>query len=143
MEIIITTGELKQAYTILQPIFVQISNKGVLKNQYELLEQKYHKFLEKLQDIGLVAQEYQPKKKGSLVGNDDKPDSVGHRMEKAFYIAIEELKKRAEYLKGDAVIAMRYETDLLTNPSGEFYLQMYGTVVKFDAGVKDDLAHKL
>lgn len=133
MDITVTTGDLKNAYTILQPIFVQISNKGILKNQYELLESKYHKFLEKLQDVGLVAQEADPHKKGTFAGKLDKPDSTGHKMEKAFYIAIEELKKRAVLLKGDAIVAMRYETDLLYNQSGEFYLQMYGTVVKFDA----------
>jgi hypothetical protein len=131
MDIIVTTGDLKEAYSIIQPVFVQISNKGVLKNQYDQLELKYAKLMLKLQEQGLLPKEDTGKKRGSMSASHEHTDSVGHRMEKSFYIALEEMKKRAESLGGQAIVYMRYETDLLANPTGEFYLQMYGTVVKF------------
>ena len=58
--------------------------------------------------------------------------SVGQNdFEKAFYIAVEELKLRAMQLGADAIIGMRQDIDLDTNGFAFFYLQMYGTAVKF------------
>ena len=51
--------------------------------------------------------------------------------EKAFFIAVQELKKRAALLEADAVIGMRQDIDLDTNAFQFFYLQMYGTAVKY------------
>ena len=56
-------------------------------------------------------------------------DVTGEDMEKAFYIGVEELKYKAISLNGDAIIHLRYDTDILSNNEG-FYSQMYGTVVK-------------
>ena len=44
---------------------------------------------------------------------------------------LEELKKRAARMGADAVIGMRQDIDLDTNAFTYFYLQMYGTAVKF------------
>ena len=58
--------------------------------------------------------------------------SVGQNdFEKAFYIAVEELKKKAALLDADAIIGMRQDIDLDTNGFSYFYLQMYGTAVKY------------
>ncbi len=58
--------------------------------------------------------------------------SVGqNEFEKAFFIATEELKKRAKMLGADAIICMRQDIDLDTNNLQFFYLQMYGTAVKY------------
>ena len=58
--------------------------------------------------------------------------SVGqNEFDKAFFIAVEELKKRAARMGADAVIGMRQDIDLDTNAFTYFYLQMYGTAVKF------------
>lgn len=51
--------------------------------------------------------------------------------DKAFYIAVEELKKRAAMLGADAIISMRQDIDLDTTAFQYFYLQMYGIAVKF------------
>ena len=51
--------------------------------------------------------------------------------EKAFFVAVQELKKRAGLLGADAIIAMRQDIDLDTTAFQFFYLQMYGTAVKF------------
>jgi hypothetical protein len=48
----------------------------------------------------------------------------------AFYITVEELKKRAAMLGADAVVYMRQDIDLDTEVLQYFYLQMYGTAVK-------------
>ncbi|MGH2396287.1 MAG: heavy metal-binding domain-containing protein [bacterium] len=58
--------------------------------------------------------------------------SVGQSdFEKAFFIAVQELKKRAAILGANAVIGMRQDIDLDTNTFQFFYLQMYGTAVEF------------
>lgn len=58
--------------------------------------------------------------------------SVGQNdFDKAFFIAVEELKKRAARMGADAVIGMRQDIDLDTNAFTYFYLQMYGTAVRF------------
>ena len=57
--------------------------------------------------------------------------SVGQSdFEKAFFIAVQELMKRAKLLDADAIIAMRQDIDLDTNGFQFFYLQMYGTAVR-------------
>ena len=50
--------------------------------------------------------------------------------EKAFFMATEELKRKAFMLGGDAVIHMKQDIDLDTNGFQYFYLQMCGTTVK-------------
>ena len=58
--------------------------------------------------------------------------SVGQNdFDKAFFFVVEELKKRAARMGADAVIGMRQDIDLDTNAFTYFYLQMYGTAVKF------------
>ena len=44
--------------------------------------------------------------------------------EKAFFVAVQELKKRAASLGANAVIAMRQDIDLDTTAFQYFYLQM-------------------
>ena len=50
--------------------------------------------------------------------------------EKAFYIATEELKRKAVMIGADAIVHMRQDIDLDTDGFAYFYLQMYGTAVK-------------
>lgn len=49
----------------------------------------------------------------------------------AFFIAVEELKKRAAMLGAEGVVFMRQDIDLDREAYQFFYLQMYGTAVKF------------
>jgi uncharacterized protein YbjQ (UPF0145 family) len=78
-------------------------------------------------------------KKESLMAA-EKPDwgvlygefSAGQNdFDKAFFISVQELKARASILKADAIISMRQDLDLDTNGFQYFYMQMYGTAVKF------------
>lgn len=53
-----------------------------------------------------------------------------HKFRTAFCTAVEELKKQAQEMDGDAVVAMRQ--GILITPDGVcHYLQIYGTAVKY------------
>lgn len=124
--VIVTTGDLSQPYEILGPVYFQVSNKGLFGSTLGNYKKKY------MADIQAM------KKKGAM--SKDRADwgflygewSVGQSdFEAAFFIATEELKKRAEMVGADAVICMRQDIDMDTNGFAYFYLQMYGTAVKF------------
>jgi uncharacterized protein YbjQ (UPF0145 family) len=51
--------------------------------------------------------------------------------DKAFYIAVQELKSRAEILNADAIVSMRQDIDLDTNGSSIFIFKCTALVVKF------------
>ena len=51
--------------------------------------------------------------------------------DKAFFISVKELQKRAEKIGANAIIGMRQDIDMDTTHFQFFYLQMYGTAVRF------------
>ncbi len=56
----------------------------------------------------------------------------GHEnYDKAFFIGIEELKERAVLLNADAVIGLHQSLRLDTNGFQYFYMQLYGTAVRY------------
>lgn len=125
-EIAVTTGDLKQEYEIIRPVYFQLSNKGIFSSTYSLLEKQYKTQIEQMKNNQMISQEKTDW--GFLYG----AYSVGqNEFEKAFFIATEELKKRAKILGADAIICMRQDIDLDTNNLQFFYLQMYGTAVKY------------
>ncbi len=124
--VIVTTGDLSQEYEVLGPVYFQVSNKGLFGSALGNYKKKY------LSEIQAM------KKRGTM--SEDRADwgflygewSVGQsEFEAAFFIATEEIKKRAEMVGADAVICMRQDIDMDTNGFAFFYLQMYGTAVKF------------
>jgi hypothetical protein len=124
--IIVTTGDLKQDYEVIGPVFFQVSNKGALSSQLSQLIKQYEAELDELKQQGQIEQSKTDW--GFLYGE----YTVGQNdFSKAFFIAVQELKKRAAMLGADAVVAMRQDIDLDTNRFQYFYLQMYGTAVKF------------
>ncbi len=127
-QIIVTTGTLEDKHSIIHPIFVQITNRGTLRNQMKRLEKEYEEFIKDLQEKGLIHPESEKKEGMSKKGHSH---PTGLHMEKAFYIGIEELKKKAQVLEADAVIHLRYETDILDGDA-DFYFQMYGTAVRIE-----------
>ena len=126
--IIVTTGDLHQEYEIIRPIFFQVSNKGIFGSKFSKLAEQYEAELQQLEQrsrsvlgdlaMGLILNEWSARE-------DD--------FEKAFFMATEELKRKAFMLGGDAVIHMKQDIDLDTNGFQYFYLQMYGTAVKIKA----------
>lgn len=124
--IVVTTGDLKQEYEILGPVYFQVSNKGIFSSGLSKLVKQYQAEIAEMKKQGQLSQGESDW--GFLYGE----WSVGQNdFDKAFYIAVQELKKRAEMLGADAIIAMRQDVDLDTNTFQYFYLQMYGTAVKF------------
>lgn len=123
--VIVTTGDLKEDYEIIGPVFFQVSNKGIFSSTLSELVNKYSAEIEEMKNNALMSERMTDW--GFLWGE----YSVGQNdFEKAFFVATQELKKRALMLGGDAVVCMRQDIDLDTNGFQYFYLQMYGTVVK-------------
>lgn len=123
--VIVTTGDLKEYYEIIGPVYFQVSNKGMFSSTLSELVNKYSAEIEEMKNNALMSERRTDW--GFLWGE----YSVGqNEFEKAFFVAIQELKKRALMLGGDAVVSMRQDIDLDTNGFQYFYLQMYGTAVK-------------
>ena len=122
----VTTCDIKRDYDIIAPVYFQLSNKGVFSSTFSQLVSKSTDKLSNMKRSGMISREKADW--GFLYGE----WSVGQNdFEKAFYIAVEELKLRAMQLGADAIIGMRQDIDLDTNGFAFFYLQMYGTAVKF------------
>ncbi|MCE5249908.1 YbjQ family protein [bacterium] len=124
-DIIVTTGDLNKDYEIIGPVYFQISNKGIFSNALSKLVKKYEAEIAQMKKQGII--------------EPDRPDwgflygewSVGQSdFEKAFFVAVQELKKRASLIGADAIIGMRQDIDLDTTTFQFFYLQMYGTAVR-------------
>ena len=125
-KIIVTTGDLKNEYEILGPVFFSVTNKGLFGSQLGTLIKKYKGEIENLKKESLLSKERTDW--GALWGE----FSAGQNdFDKAFFIAVQELKVRASILQADAIVSMRQDIDLDTNGFQHFYLQMYGTAVKF------------
>lgn len=123
--VIVTTGDLKEDYEIIGPVYFQVSNKGIFSSTLSDLVNKYSAEIEDMKNSALMSERRSDW--GFLWGE----YSVGQNdFEKAFFVATQELKKRALMLGGDAVVSMRQDIDLDTSGFQYFYLQMYGTVVK-------------
>ncbi len=124
-DILVTTGDIKQDYQILGPVYFQISNKGIFSNALSKLVKQYEAEIIDMKRSGQMGEDRADW--GFLYGE----WSVGQSdFEKAFFVSVEELKKRAALLGADAIISMHQDIDLDTNSFQYFYLQMYGTAVK-------------
>lgn len=125
-QIIVTTGDIDRPYDVLGPIYFQVSNKGILSSSLSNLKTYYANEIQRMKSQGTMSEARADW--GFLYGE----YSVGQNdFEAAFFIATEELKKRAQRVGADAVICMRQDIDMDTNGFTFFYLQMYGTAVKF------------
>ena len=125
-KVIVTTGDINRDYEILGPVYFQVSNKGLFGSALGTYVKKYQAEIQAMKRAGTMSQERPDW--GFLYGE----WSVGQSdFEKAFFIATEELKKRGEMVGADAIICMRQDIDMDTNGFAYFYLQMYGTAVKF------------
>ena len=123
--VIVTTGDLKEDYEIIGPVYFQVSSKGLFSSTLSDLVNKYTAEIEEMKNHALMSERRSDW--GFLWGE----YSVGQNdFEKAFFVATQELKKRALMLGGDAIVSMRQDIDLDTSGFQYFYLQMYGTVVK-------------
>jgi len=129
-DILVTTGDIKQDYDIIGPVYFQISNKpeGLSSSTYLEYKAFYEKEIDDLKRSG----EFEEASSGNIDwGCVWGEFCLGETaFEFAFFIAVEELKKRAAMLGADAVVYMRQDIDLDTEVLQYFYLQMYGTAVR-------------
>jgi uncharacterized protein YbjQ (UPF0145 family) len=125
-KIIVTTGDLKNDYDVIGPVYFSVSNKGLFGSQLGSIIKKYKVEIESLKKESLLTPERADW--GVLWGEFS---SGQNDFDKAFYIAVQELKVRASILNADAIVSMRQDIDLDTTGFQYFYLQMYGTAVKF------------
>lgn len=119
--IVVTTCDINRSYEILGPVYVQISNVG-WTSSFDKLEKEYQQRLENMEGKGTATK---------FSWRDSSTWAWQTKFERAFFIATEEIKLRASVMDADAVIGMRQDIDLDTDGSLHFYLQMYGTAVKF------------
>jgi uncharacterized protein YbjQ (UPF0145 family) len=126
-EVIVTTGDLQIPYDVISPVYFQTSNKGLFSSSLGQLKKKYQEEIKELRAKNLMNQ------KGFDLGIIWYGEfSLGQNdFESAFFVSTRELQNRAWQLKADAIVAMRQDIDIDTTGFQFFYLQMYGTAVRF------------
>lgn len=128
---IVSTGDINKEYEIIGPVYFQVSNKpeGFSPSRLSEYKEIYVKEVEKLKQSGKVEEIADGSVRWECVFGEW---CLGQSsFEIAFFIAIEELKKRAKMLGADGIIFMRQDIDLDKEAVQYFYLQMYGTAVRF------------
>lgn len=128
--IIISTGDIRQEYEIVGPVYFQVSNKPQGFDPSTLSEYKdiYVEKIEAYRKSGKLENIQNGSVKWACVWGEW---CLGQsQFDLAFFIAVEELKKRAAMLGADGIIFMRQDIDLDVQALQYFYLQMYGTAVK-------------
>lgn len=126
--ITVSTTDIKQDYEILGPVYFQVSNKGLFSSALSKLIKKHTIEIAELKKTGQT-ETHNKFDWGILYG--EFSFGMENDFDKAFFVAVRELQMRAEKMGADAVIGMRQDIDMDTNHFQYFYLQMYGTAVKF------------
>jgi predicted RNA-binding protein with PIN domain len=126
-KIIVTTGDLKQNYEVIGPVYFQISNKGLFSNEIKRMGKIYQDEFNEMRKEGLTSKERMDW--AFIYG--EFSYGMQNDFDKAFYISVRELQRRGDVLGADAIISMKQDIDLDTTNFQYFYLQMYGTAVRF------------
>lgn len=116
-KIIVSTGSINKSYDIVGLVYFQVSNSGYFSSQLDTLCERYIQEITQWLDAGLISS---PK-----------------HSEAAFYIAVEELKIKSLSLGADAIIELRSEIVFDSGQKDIFFMQVYGTAVKFLATEND------
>ena len=127
--IIVSTGDINQDYEIIGPVYFQVNNRpeGFAGSTFSEYKETYEEQLNQLKNSKQPEQANKPVDWKCIWGEWCLGKS---NFEIAFFIAVEELKKRAAMLEADGIIFMRQDIDLDREAYQFFYLQMYGTAVK-------------
>lgn len=127
--LIVSTTDLKVDYEILGPVYFQVSNKGLFSSSLSKLIKKHKKEIAELKKQGQT-ETHSKFDWGVLYG--EYSFGMENDFDKAFFVAVRELQIRGERMGADAIIGMRQDIDMDTNHFQYFYLQMYGTAVRFN-----------
>ena len=127
--IVVTTMDINRDYEIIRPVYIQINNRS---DTFRILKSKYEEMVYDIKNNGQGSNDNVSRSEIMQVLFLNAGAYNGHAdFDTAFFIAVQELKQRAALLGADAVIGMRQDIDLDSNGFQYFYLQMYGTAVKF------------
>jgi hypothetical protein len=127
---IVSTGDIPYIYEILQPIYFQVTNRGIFSSSYGRLEKKYDRIWRNKPKTGTSQQTSGDAINNVLLAFAGEWVVQATQFEKAFYMGVEELKAYASLLDASGIIFLRQDIDLDTNGFQYFYLQIYGTAVK-------------
>lgn len=135
--IAVTTENISRPYEIIGPVYFQTTNRGFWFNSpFRRLSRLYRRspWAELLAPVkpspGKKIDEVAWMSRFDLRGGFE--NSVGSKhFDRAFYIAVAELRRRAFLAGGHALIGFRCQNWLDTNQYACFYLQTYATAVKF------------
>ncbi|MDX2303846.1 MAG: hypothetical protein NW226_13655 [Microscillaceae bacterium] len=143
LPIVVTHGDLTQAYEVISPIFVYTSNKGIFNRQFDELELKYRdKILEWqkmriLPDVfGEIEEKNKNKSRWSWKGwrgegrevRELLKDTQEAQIKRALYMALEEIREEARVLEANAVIFLKNQFHF--DNGSEFRLLSEGTAVR-------------
>lgn len=120
--ILVTNGDLPEDYEIIGPVFFQITNRKFFSPLKKLLK-KHAKNCRDGEETEHAAGNLWRRYYGRWCLKQS-------GQEKASFIAVEELKRRAALLGADAIINVRQHITVNPYASGSFHLQIYGTAVK-------------
>jgi uncharacterized protein YbjQ (UPF0145 family) len=124
--IVVTTCDLHRDYQIIGPVYFPISNRGVFASEFQRLSSQCEPAPPaRPQHVPATAS------RGDRTGDSGELASQANVFELAFALAVQELKRRAEALGADAVVGLRTEFELDPNDFQYFFLQAYGTAVRF------------
>lgn len=126
LDVIVTTMDARQAYTVMGPVFFQISNKGDFVNPLIKLKKKYREDTKKLRDPQI-----EPEVLSDWANLWLENSSSQNEAEVAFFVAVRELQTRAYTMGSDAIIGMRQEMIFDPQDPEHFTLVMYGTAVRY------------
>ena len=131
VDIPVSTGDIHKDYEIIGPVYFQLSNKPEGLGE-STLSQYQEIYAEELEELARSAKE-QAASGSNLAWSCawGKWCLAQSNFDIAFFIAVEELKKRAAMIGADGVVFMRQDIDLNLEAYQFFNLQMYGTAVKF------------
>ncbi len=121
-QLVVTTGDLRESYDVIGPVFFHASNKrasfdlqGLVKKHMTAIAVQRSRGHHPKVDWGFQIGEW----------------STGQgELDKLFFVGVQELKERAAMLGADAVIGMRQDIDFDATSGQHFSLQIYGTAVK-------------
>ncbi len=127
-EFVVTTADLKQDYEVISPVYFQLSNKGLSGGRYDDLLKVYKKDIEEMRISGQI--DNQESDFENLIFSFSLSINPNN-FDKAYFIALQEIKKKAMFIGADAIVGMRQDIDMDTTGFQFFYMQMYGTAVRY------------
>lgn len=126
---VVSTGDIPNEYEIIGPVYFSTNNRSGIITESPLTK-LMDNYKEKIVRL----------KKEKLVSNTNNFDwsflygelsfGMGNTFDIAYFLSVEELKKRVYRLGGDGIIFLRQDIDLDTTNFQRFYLQMHATAVK-------------